>query len=78
MTIDDRIRDTISGALGVEKSLVQPDVGLGRIPEWDSLSHLTVIVALETEYGIVFSENEVADCLTVGDLVAAVSRRSIG
>ena len=40
----------------------------GVIEKWDSLKHMTLIVALEEEFGIRFTDDEMADLLNL-DLV---------
>lgn len=38
------------------------------IPKWDSLTHITLIIALEEEFQIQFSSREVTSMACVGDL----------
>jgi acyl carrier protein len=39
------------------------------VPNWDSLNHLNVVVALEERFGVVLSTDEMASMLSVGALV---------
>ena len=45
------------------------------IPEWDSLTHINLIVALEEEFGIRFSSREVSSMACVGDLFTVLERK---
>ena len=48
---------------------------LRQIPELDSVILVQVVLAMETEFGVKFSTQEVADFRTVADLVGALSRK---
>ena len=45
------------------------------IPKWDSLSHISLILALEEEFDVQFSSEEVTSMTCVGDLFAVLERR---
>jgi acyl carrier protein len=45
------------------------------VPAWDSLSHITLIVAVEREFGIRFTTAEVAALMNVGDLADLVQKK---
>ena len=40
-----------------------------NIEEWDSLSHIRLVVSIERHYGIKFTNAEIEGLKTVGDLV---------
>lgn len=42
------------------------------IEEWDSLSHIRLIVSIEREYSIKFSNAEIEGFKSVGDLVDSI------
>ena len=45
------------------------------IEEWDSLSHIRLIIAIERSFGIKFSNAEIESLKKFGDLVALVGRK---
>jgi acyl carrier protein len=45
------------------------------VEDWDSLSHVRLIVAIELAFGIKFAVWEVVGLKNVGDLVAVIERR---
>lgn len=51
------ISNIVAHALQVDS--VDATAALGRHPRWDSLGHLTIISALEAEFGIELTEDEV-------------------
>lgn len=59
----------------------EPDLRLTRamtahdVPAWDSLSHITLIVAVEREFRIRFTTAEVASLMNVGDLADQILKK---
>lgn len=45
------------------------------VPGWDSLQHVSLILRVESRFGIRLSSSEVADMKSVGDLIDIVERR---
>lgn len=46
------------------------------IEEWDSLSHIRLVVAIEEEFGIKFSVGDLNKLKNVGELVAIVQAKA--
>ena len=46
------------------------------VEKWDSLSHLTMIAAVEKEFGIKFKLKELVSMKNVGDLFTAVQSKT--
>jgi len=47
------------------------------IPDWDSMADVKLIIGLEDEFRIKFTTSEIGRLQSVGDVVAALSRRGI-
>jgi len=45
------------------------------IEEWDSLSHIQLIVAIEKHFKIKLSAIEIMECENVGDMVDCIKRK---
>jgi acyl carrier protein len=45
------------------------DLDASKVPEWDSLNHISLIVAIESEFDVELSAEELATLLNVGDMV---------
>jgi acyl carrier protein len=63
-----RLEDVFRTVFGDPELIVTPDASAATIPQWDSLSHITLMVALEQEFGIRFSGNELAEFQNLGAL----------
>lgn len=45
------------------------------VEDWDSLTHITLISAVEAEFGVRFKMKEVSSMKNVGEMVAIISER---
>ena len=46
------------------------------VPTWDSLNHITLVMALEDEFGTKFSTREVMGWKNVGEMLDTLERKS--
>ena len=46
------------------------------IEDWDSLMHITLISAVENEFGVRFTMGEVSSMKNVGEMVSLIAQRS--
>jgi acyl carrier protein len=44
-------------------------------PEWNSLKHMEIIFAIEEEFEIQYSEDEMIAIASVGDIVDSIARK---
>ncbi len=54
---------------------ILPAMTADDIDGWDSLSHVNLIVAVETTFGIRFNQKELLTFKNVGDLLACIERK---
>jgi len=52
-----------------EEIVVKADTTASDIEDWDSLTHIQLVSAIEKEYGLSFSLAELEDLGNVGDMV---------
>jgi len=54
---------------------VSPETSAEDVEEWDSLSHVRLIVAIERKFGFKFKNSEIEGLKNVGDLVNTVATK---
>jgi acyl carrier protein len=47
-----------------------------NVSNWDSLHHINLIVAIESEFGIKFRTSEIEKLTNVGDLLRAIEQKA--
>jgi acyl carrier protein len=66
----------ISSVLGVPPEKLSDDSGPGMIENWDSLSHINLVLAIEEHFAVVFTDDDVTDMLSVG-LICRILRERL-
>jgi acyl carrier protein len=74
-TIFDRLNKVFQTIFDDENIVVNEETTSDDIEDWDSLEHITLIVAIEQEFGIKFSMGEVTSMKNVGDMVNIIISR---
>jgi acyl carrier protein len=74
----DQIRVIMSDVFDVDfdDANVTADTTANDIEEWDSLSHIRLIVAIERRFKIKFKNSEIESLKRVGDLVALIQAKA--
>jgi acyl carrier protein len=57
-TIEERVRSVIADVFGLGPGEVGPETSIETVEAWDSLQHLTVVLALEEEFDIRLDDEE--------------------
>ncbi len=69
----DGLRDVLRNVLDVD-SISETD-SAGTVGSWDSLRHLSLILALEERFGVAFETDEIPRLVSVQGIIEALSRR---
>lgn len=59
----------------LQKVEVQRDLSASDVEEWDSLTHVSLILAVEQAFGVRFRVGEVETTKNVGDLADLIMKR---
>ena len=62
-------------AQALEQDEVQPDDVLAHFAEWDSLAALTVVSAIDEQFGVMLDSDDLTQAQTAGDLERLVKAR---
>ena len=72
----DRLTEVFRITFGDETLVLEPAMTADDVAGWDSVSHITLIYAIEDEFGIKFSTRDLEALTCVGDLIETVRRRA--
>ena len=70
-----RVRDIVALTLDVPVEAVTDELSADTNDEWDSVRHLTLILAIEDAFGIQFDEIEIPVLTSLSALLRAVEER---
>ena len=65
---EDRLSQTVAEVLGVTPDLLSEESSPDTISSWDSLGHLNLVIALEEEFGIRLSADNVLAMRSVSSI----------
>jgi len=69
LDIETRTFEIIAQVLGVPSGQVDADSSPDTIAQWDSLKQINLVLALEQEFGLSFTEEQIVDMLSAGIIV---------
>jgi len=73
--IAETITELMEDVFDVDDLVYSDDLDASQVEEWDSLSNIRFIVAIEQAFGIRFSNKEVESLQNVGELVDTVKAK---
>jgi acyl carrier protein len=69
MEREKQICNIMSQIFDIPLSKISLDSTPENRPEWDSLSHINLVLALETEFGVTFTPEQMAKIFSVKDIL---------
>ncbi len=73
--IDAKITEIVSKVLLLDEDKVTDTLRRKEYEPWDSMAHLILVSEVENEFGISFTDDEVVEIWTVGDLRRMVTEK---
>ncbi len=77
MTLHDRLQEIFRTVFADDALVVTDETTADDVPGWDSVAHINLMFAIEQDFDIQFTGNELAEMATVGELVAYLEARSM-
>ena len=72
----DRFFGVLASILNVERESLHPQSSRDTLEEWDSVKHMYVMLALEEEFSVEFTDDEIANLASVSDLMRAMTAKT--
>jgi acyl carrier protein len=73
--IEERVRGVLVDVFGLDASEVGPDTSTDTVEAWDSLQQLSVVLALEEELEVSFTDEETMEMVSFPLIVATVREK---
>jgi acyl carrier protein len=70
----EKIIDIISDVLKIKKSNISLKTTMNKVEHWDSLKQMQIIIAIEDEFNIKFSEDNLSEANSVKKLIEATKK----
>ena len=71
------LREIVAKVLILEENDVNDAVSRENTESWDSLAHLMLITEVESAFGVTFSDEDIIEIKTVGDLKSKLRKLGV-
>jgi acyl carrier protein len=71
-----QLQEIMIDVFDVDDLTITPETTADDVDEWDSLSHVRLVVAVERKFGFKFKNAEIEALKTVGDLVRLIESKT--
>ncbi len=68
----EQIQTLLAEIFEVELQEVSDETQFGDLPKWDSMGHMDLLVALESQFGIEISAESIGELVSVPVILAAI------
>ncbi len=76
--MDDKIKSIMSAVLDIDSAQIDNTTAPDTLEQWDSLKHMSLVIALEEEFGIQFEDEEIVKMLSFPLIKETLSGKGIG
>ena len=73
----ERLEEVVGSILGVAADTISDDSSSENMQSWDSLRQLSIILAVESAYGISIGTNEAMDMNSIAAIKAVLKRHGV-
>lgn len=71
----EKVRDIFRDVLDNDEIELTADMSADDVEEYDSLSHIQLVVAIEKSFGIKFNSKEITTWTKIGDMVDSIASK---
>ena len=68
MTVDDRIQQVFRDVLNDDQLVLTDETTARDVEAWDSLAHINIMFALESEFDLQFTDQQLTSFQNIGEL----------
>ena len=69
MNNSDRVRQVIATTFKLPVARVPADASMGKLPEWDSVGHVNLMMSIEQEFDLMLEVEDFAELTSVSTIV---------
>ncbi|MEK6256766.1 MAG: acyl carrier protein [Chloroflexota bacterium] len=70
----DNVRQAIAEVLEVNIDEITPEITFGDIPQWDSMGHMEVMLALEQRFGVAVNADTIGELVSLAKIVEHIAK----
>ena len=74
--VEDRIKNVIADVFGLSVDEVNDDLSPTTVKTWDSLKHMNLVAALEEEFEVMFTVEEIGKMMNYSSIVNYINSKN--
>ena len=71
-----RLTEIFHDVFDDDSIVVTPELTASDVPEWDSLSHIRLVLAVQRAFQVKFSAAQIAELKNVGELASLINAKA--
>ncbi len=71
----EQLQDVFRMVLDNQDIVLAPETTSDDVEDWDSLSHIQLIVAIEKRFGVKFTSREILSWDNIGDMIDSIANK---
>lgn len=71
-----RVKKVFGDLFEMEEEALDNSMTMDDVEEWDSLMHIQLALALEKEFGIKFTTQQIVDMKSIGEIIRIISENT--
>jgi len=75
MNVLDQVREVAADVFGIEVAQINADSSPSTIETWDSIQHLSLVLALESRFGVQIDPEDIEQFKSIGAAADIVGRK---
>lgn len=75
MTLMEKLNEIFCEVFDDEELIIKPEMTSNDIDGWDSLSHINLVLAVESRFNVRFSQKELLSFKNVGDMLRCIEHK---
>lgn len=72
MGMEEEVKLVIAQVMEVPVESIHDESSPDTVGSWDSLKHMNLVLALEQSFGVTFSEEQIAEMMSVEIIIATI------
>ena len=65
---EEKLKEILAKVLLVDRTKINDRMSRKGVEEWDSMAHLMLVSEIESEFGVMMSDDDITEIKTVGDI----------
>ena len=72
--MENKVLEIVSNILQVDISSISLDTSIDNTPKWDSLKQMQIVIAIEEEFEVRISDDDLIEANSIHKLVSSINR----